>query len=358
MKLFLVGGFLGSGKTTAIHQAAITFLNSGIRVAVMTNDQGEDLVDTAFIKNAGIATKEVLNGCFCCNYDQLTKGIYSLRETENTEIIFAESVGSCTDLVATIAKPLAKYNPEITVVISVFADAGLLNALMVGSALFLNDNVRYIYKKQLEEADILIINKIDLLNDAELKKVKEQIEIEYAGKILLYQNSLEENGILKWVLALECFQLNNERISLDLNYDQYAKGEAILTWVDQRMTIETEDGTAGAIALKLIHKIYSNLKKRNYPIAHLKFLLDDEVKQRKLSFTALDNNSEEFLLTDNIVNNISILLNARIQVEFPKLEQLISEIIEQTGLETGSKIVVHKRAAFQPGYPRPTHRII
>ena len=112
MKLFLVGGFLGSGKTTAIHQAALVLQESGINVAVVTNDQGEDLVDTAFLEDAGVPTKEVLNGCFCCNYDQLSNAVFSLQANEAPAVIFAESVGSCTDLVATIAKPFNKFNPR------------------------------------------------------------------------------------------------------------------------------------------------------------------------------------------------------------------------------------------------------
>lgn len=50
MKLHLVGGFLGSGKTTAIINAAKKLMKDGKRVGVITNDQGRYLVDTAFSK--------------------------------------------------------------------------------------------------------------------------------------------------------------------------------------------------------------------------------------------------------------------------------------------------------------------
>jgi len=64
MKLFLIGGFLGSGKTTAIQQACDVLLKEGSRVGVITNDQGEQLVDTEFIKGFNIPTLEVTEGCF------------------------------------------------------------------------------------------------------------------------------------------------------------------------------------------------------------------------------------------------------------------------------------------------------
>ena len=52
MNLHLVGGFLGSGKTTAIISAARLLMASGKRVAIITNDQGKYLVDTAFFRAA------------------------------------------------------------------------------------------------------------------------------------------------------------------------------------------------------------------------------------------------------------------------------------------------------------------
>jgi Ni2+-binding GTPase involved in maturation of urease and hydrogenase len=92
MKLFLVGGFLGSGKTTAIVNACQHLIKKDQRVAVITNDQGDQQVDSAFVKSFGIPAAEVANGCFCCNYDQLDKHIHSFIKDIQPDIIFAESV--------------------------------------------------------------------------------------------------------------------------------------------------------------------------------------------------------------------------------------------------------------------------
>ena len=119
MKLYLVGGFLGSGKTTAIVNACQHLIKQDQRVAVITNDQGDQQVDSAFVKSFGIPAAEVANGCFCCNYDQLDKHIHSFIKDIQPDIIFAESVGSCTDLVATVAKPFVREMPGCSVIISV-----------------------------------------------------------------------------------------------------------------------------------------------------------------------------------------------------------------------------------------------
>ena len=101
MKLILLGGFLGSGKTTAIVNAARILMRTGKKVAIITNDQGDQQVDSAYVRSMDIPVKEVANGCFCCNYQQLDNHIEELKEN-NPDIIFAESVGTCTDLIATI----------------------------------------------------------------------------------------------------------------------------------------------------------------------------------------------------------------------------------------------------------------
>src|SRR6187402_45812 len=103
MKLFLIGGFLGSGKTTAIVNASHHLLRTKRRVAVITNDQGNQQVDTALVRNSGIPAEEVANGCFCCQYNELDSSINILMENYDPAIIFAEAVGSCTDLIATVA---------------------------------------------------------------------------------------------------------------------------------------------------------------------------------------------------------------------------------------------------------------
>src|SRR6185295_1222422 len=143
MKLYLIGGFLGSGKTTAIVNASRQLILENKKVAVITNDQGDQQVDSALIKSLDIPGKEVINGCFCCNYNQLDGQIQALTEDFHPDVIFAESVGTCTDLVATIAKPLAIFRPNLEVTISVFADASMVSSLLEGTSLFIRESVRY-----------------------------------------------------------------------------------------------------------------------------------------------------------------------------------------------------------------------
>ncbi len=101
----LVGGFLGSGKTTLILAAARELQRRGLRSAMVWNDQGEDLVDSHYAALSGMRSGEVTGGCFCCRLSQLIDAIGDLRSYA-PDVIFAEPVGSCTDLSATVLRPL------------------------------------------------------------------------------------------------------------------------------------------------------------------------------------------------------------------------------------------------------------
>lgn len=355
MKLFLIGGFLGSGKTTAIQQACLELMRKGVSVGVITNDQGDQLVDTKFINQAGIPVGEVTNGCFCCNYPQLEANIERLYKNFNTVVLFAESVGSCADLVATITRPMIQFHPEIPVVLSVFADASLLWSLMNGDSCFLDESVRYIYKKQLEEADIIVINKSDLLTETELDKVIEIVQSEYPGKIYLFQNSLEEEDIRQWIGIMENFSPAQLRKALTIDYDVYGEGEACLAWLDKKITIYSGDRSAAALCGELIDAIYKKVNVAQLPIGHLKFFLDDGDQQQKISYTTVGEIENLSIELSPDVREISMLINARVQTDPAVLQKIIEEA-EKEIAKSGS-VTVNKQAAFQPGYPRPTYRM-
>ena len=70
-------------------------------MAAVLNDQGAELVDTSFVDANGILTGQVVGGCFCCRLSDLIYAAEALRD-HMPEVIFAEAVGSCTDISATV----------------------------------------------------------------------------------------------------------------------------------------------------------------------------------------------------------------------------------------------------------------
>ena len=355
MKIFLVGGFLGSGKTTAMINACNYLTKRNIRVAVITNDQGEQQVDSATVKSFGIPHADVVNGCFCCNYNELDKHISTFVETIDPEIIFAESVGSCTDLVATVAKPLM-MNKEDLVTISVFVEASLLLALLGNRASFISNEVRYIYKKQLEEADILVINKVDCIDPSQKSLIDDAIKLEFPGKTILYQDSTNLDHIEHWISKLENFKQPSQRASLHIDYDIYAKGEAALAWMDENIFIDSPGQNVFDIANELIRDIHQRLIHYKITIGHLKFFIECDDVKRKISITTTSP-VYSYLPETYVSDFASLLINARVQTEPVILETIINDSYNFIKTQFNCVIDQLEKKVFKPGYPRPTYRI-
>ena len=368
MNIFLVGGFLGSGKTTAIGRAVSLLLKEGKRTGVVTNDQGDQLVDTRFLQGEYIPVKEVTGSCFCCNFGELEKSIRSLEAEVSPDTVFAESVGSCTDLVATVVRPLYHfYGKDIRVVLSVFADVRSLVQYLFKREYLFKDNVAYIFEKQLEEADIIVVNKTDLLTAAELMLAREVIEEAYEDKIILYQNSLEDGNIRQWMETAGNFERGRRPAGpLEVDYDKYGAGEAALAWLDGEIGIDTADATAIKTGLGLVDMIHERIRTAGYPIGHLKFLLSDGAWQKKISFTSIPDPASglksspvdpKLKLPLPGSDRIAILLNARVQTSPAILKELVSDCIREWELENRCRITEGRWESFAPGYPRPTFRM-
>jgi G3E family GTPase len=363
MKIHLVGGFLGSGKTTAIANACQHLKQQGLKVGVITNDQGQYLVDSEFLEAEGISSAQVTGGCFCCNYDQLNEQIQQMKVTTSPDVIFAESVGSCTDLVATVLKPLLKFRQgEMeAVTFSCFVDARLLLMHVEGRRLPFSQDTAYIWEKQIEEASLIVVNKIDLISPADLPVFQQALAAKYPNKKFLFQNSLNEGSVREWLNALDASDDPNKLASLDIDYAKYGKGEAELAWLDEQITIETADGTAPQRALDLVHRFVASVRRSGAPIGHLKVMVNVDGMQRKLSFTTLaanDIDMAELVTLFGTHDLAQLTVNARVQTSPEMLRaMLVNGLAHQK--QAGGVIISEERLSFfKPGFPTPIHRIL
>ncbi len=360
MKIHLIGGFLGSGKTTAIKMATEMLLDKNIITSVITNDQGYYLVDSQILKMNNISTEEVTGGCFCCNYNQLDSQIDKLQREINPSVIFAESVGSCTDLVATVLKPLLKYksSDNIQMTLSTFVDSRILLAFLQGKTLPFSVETNYIWEKQVEEADVLIVNKIDLLSVEKFDLLKSKMKDIYPFKQILYQNSLLKDSVNEWIEIIGSHKKTKEYAIIDVDYLKYAVGEANLAWLDEKIEIITKDNSSVEKVYTLIDNIKKAIERNNFSIGHLKFHLSFNNKSVKVSYTTIlqDDNMNEVVREKS--NHVELIVNARIESTPNDLNEIFKNAIDV--MRTKDAVVINENylAYFQPGFPNPTHRLV
>lgn len=353
-RLHLVGGFLGSGKTTAIAAAAKLLAGRGERVGILTNDQGRYLVDTAFARSLELPALEVSGGCFCCRLDDFRGRLDALIEKARPQVIFAESVGSCADLVATVIKPLlvAAHSAALVSSLSVFADARLLLRYLRGEELPFSEPVCYLFGKQLEEAGLLVANKRDLLMPGDMEELPFLLARAFPGKPVRLQNSLEGQEVQSWLAAVEAGQAAPPVASLDLDYARYAQGETRLAWLDARLAVDGQERAADLLAA-----IFTSLRQRGIPLGHAKTLLKaGNGRAVKVSLTQGDTSPEEGDLRAQLAGlgdaRLDVLLNLRAETAPENLRAVLDEALTKAPAD------LLAADAFLPGVPRPTERVV
>lgn len=359
MKLYFVSGFLGSGKTTSIINASRLLMKQGIKVGVVTNDQGRYLVDSHFVAAFGIPSVEVSNGCFCCNYDDFDSHILHLSETEKPDIIFAESVGSCADIIATVMKPLMNFraNHNIDSALSAVVDGRLLKARLQKQKLPFSDDVIYIFDKQIEEADLLVINKRDLFSDEDALELVKMAEQKYPEKHILSQTAFDDSQLSVWISFMDNVSgLSVQAPSINMDYEIYTSGELKLAWFDKSFRISSDKDITASVEL-LFTKLIKSFKELGWSTGHIKLYIKPVNKQAvKLSLTGMDDTAGiDFPV--NIGNEAELILNARVETEPMMLESAVGKIFKKIAEEKDLRIDVFGENSFRPGMPRPVHRI-
>ena len=358
MKIHLVAGFLGSGKTTAIVKLNILLKEQKFNTACITNDQGSYLVDSKFMKMSKVPFREVTGGCFCCNYNKLNNQIIDLYKFEKPTHIFAESVGSCTDIIATVLKPMQQYGiVEIEqITFSTFVDAQILLLFLQNKKTCFESETEYIWKKQIEEAEILVVNKVDLISEVEKEFINKNIQLVFGKKNTIFQNSLYDQSVSLWFETINSISIIQHK-SLEIDYEKYAIGEANLAWLDDDILINSPSGIALDIAKEFITGLLNNVLETNLNIGHMKFILSYNGKDHKVSFTTVVNQNDLNELVSEKATDVKVMVNARIQILPKILRTLITNeltlLIKKYDVTIGEKNI----SFFQPGYPTPTHRI-
>ena len=354
MQLHLVGGFLGSGKTTAILAAARELISQGKSVGIITNDQGKYLVDTSFFKLTDMPTVEVTGGCFCCNYDDLDERLDELIEAAHPDVIFAESVGSCTDLVATVIKPMlslrdGRLAPSS---FSVFVDCRLLRLHLMDNLLPFADDVIYIFDKQIEEAGLVIINKTDLLPGDRLAELVALFQRTFPQKAFVLQNTLAPHGTSAWLQNITSESTPLPKISLELDYQRYGAGEAELAWLDEEWIIPVPQENGRDAIIGILNRISTTLKAHHTPIGHLKFMVDTGAIQTKISLTTLEDPAWLREIPAFQTTQVRLLVNGRVQMEANQFKELVDSAFQSFGNQQEIRL----SSAFHPAPPSPLYR--
>jgi len=354
IKVIVVGGFLGAGKTTLLWKAAQQLFKSGKRVGIITNDQAPELVDSALLTSHGFTVAEVSGSCFCCNFEGFINAIQQFNIDCKTDYVMAEPVGSCTDLSATIMQPLKQYWREMISLapLSVLTDTERLNMILDGGNAGLHEDAAYIFRKQLEESDIIVITKTDLLTASQIVELVNKTKQVYPDSFIMTVSALTGEGVDAWldeVFRLE--EAGNKLVAVD--YDVYARGEAVLGWLNGTISLSGKSTDWDVFIRSFMHDLCAGLEKNALPIGHVKAILENDSEAVMVNFTG---GAHTFSVRGvaGTSEMCKLIINARVETSPEILDAIVRTTLHAHTTDLSCKEIAWKY--LQPGRPNPTYR--
>ena len=177
--VIILSGFLGSGKTTVLMQVVGHLRakhGSGFRIAIIENEVGSSSVDSNIIEEAGYSVTEMLSGCVCCTLlGQLVPALNKLVDEIDPHLVILEATGMATP--ESMRRTICDYGGYPARVVTL-VDASRWSRILRALSILLEG--------QVEAADVICVNKVDLADDDTLVEVERTVREMNANAPLVY----------------------------------------------------------------------------------------------------------------------------------------------------------------------------
>jgi G3E family GTPase len=182
IEIYILSGFLGSGKTTLLRSILKQEQERNRKIAVVMNEVGSVSIDSDAVPE-DTPLKELLNGCVCCTIqDQFEVQLHSLLQEYKLDAIYIETTGVAhpVEVLDACLSPLFANQVDVRGIIS------LVDAKRWKDQQQLSPQLQVLLNEQIRHADIVLINKIDDLNEQEQASISFEIQsLNPHGKTIL-----------------------------------------------------------------------------------------------------------------------------------------------------------------------------
>ncbi|WP_416148311.1 CobW family GTP-binding protein [Salipaludibacillus sp. HK11] len=174
--VFILSGFLGSGKTTLLKQLLNKCDQKRVKPAILMNEIGKADMDGEILlqNNQKEIVEKLLDGCICCNQKSEVAGAITKLLRQKPDVIFIELTGVANpeEVVDSLTEPELMESLYLEKVVTVLDGE---NVLEYNSIFEADKELVRTTRRQIEVADVLVVNKIDLISDSQKEKIKKVI---------------------------------------------------------------------------------------------------------------------------------------------------------------------------------------
>ncbi len=355
IRFMVVSGFLGAGKTTTMIALGEHMDKNHGHIGLIANDLGANLVDTNLTQTSGCTVEEIASGCICYQMDNTIDKIRRLKDRDGCVFVMSDipgcGVGALDHTYHRLADDCANWitlSPFMVIV-----DPERLRMLLPEKAdINLPEELVYLMKLQLEEADLVVLNKTDLLSEEEIARDVAFLEEACPDVPVMAISAREKTGIpeLADYLTTHVSALKNFSVRDD---EKFAEAETKLTWYNRRMFFKTLDGgkiDCNAVVDDIIEGIRMGLIERKRNVPHLKtFATAGAGDFNKCSLIGVDYDIEHTQLFIRDHKKLSMIINARAVCESRPLARIVDDAIDDACEKYGLDVQVFFTECFGMG---------
>jgi G3E family GTPase len=360
VRLIFVGGFLGAGKTTAMGALARRLLQEGLNVGLVTNDHADEMVDAALVRQFGMPVAEVSGGCFGCEFHDLLDATERVLMQE-PDVLIAEPVASCADTVATVINPLKQFYGGIFRIspFSVLIDpTRLYEMLLEENPGEFARSFAPIFHRQLEEADILVLNKVDKLSTEEAQHLVDALRRHHPSKTVLAISAKRGDGVEEWMNMVMQDAPTGSRVLEKADYRAYEIGGAKLGWLNASVQLVGEPFfSTREYAELLLRRLRDAALARGSEVLHIKLAI--HCQGRAMGANLLSTDAEPVFGGEELgdVRQAMLLLNARLGIDPPTLGGIAAQAIYDVAKMLRVDAEILRLHTVKPSVPCPAFRM-
>lgn len=335
IRFMVVSGFLGAGKTTTMIALAEHMDKNYGKTGIIANDMGANLVDTELTQTSGCTVTEIGNDCICYQMDNVVDNLRRMRDKEGCVFIMSDIPGCGVGALDHVYHTLRDNNDDEFILspFMVIVDPERLRMIMPEKAdINLPEELVYLLKLQLEEADLIVLNKCDLLDEATIERYLSFLREACPDIPIMNISARDASGIPELADYLTTHLTDMKNFSVR-NNQEFAEAEAKLTWYNRRLYLKSLDGSkfdCNEVVDEIIEGIRMGLIERKRNVPHLKtFATSGNGDFNKASLIGVDYDTEYAQKFLRQHKNMRMIINARSVCESRPMARLVDDAIDE-----------------------------
>ena len=352
MKKFAVfSGFLGSGKTTTMIALTKYYTEHFGKAAMISNDLGHgvSLADNKLAQLSGCNASEITDDCICYVNEKLADRLDRYYK-DGCELVVSDIPGFGVGALEHVYHGLTEKFPGSfdLAPFTVLTEPKTLDLLRSGNA----GALEYIYDTQLVEADLIVLNKCDLLSEEQRNEYLAWLEVKYPLASVIGISALKGDGLEDLCVALKEGSASMRKPDIGYGGERFrsAMGRMSEYYLQYAATVCCDDFDGNAYLMDIAESVRDMVKAEGYEIQHLKLLAwETEGDYGKVDLIGTGRDIEVTHRFEKPCTSIAVILNSSAECPADTLDHIVTEAVMRNSGKYQLELFINKKESMSMG---------